>query len=410
MTRRRADVASALLTRLSRLLDELLELICKQVDIYGEGRPVPTEDLRATCRDNLEFALLHLGNAVPLDLTAPRRTGRCRADQGAPLAEVQRAVQVGYRFLWDALVAEARRSGSLSDADLVGLAAEVWALHDEFTAAMASAYRDALTERMLVAERERSALVEALFGGRILDTATVWEAADLLALPYQGWFVVVAAEVPPQARHTLQDIESRLRARGIASAWLLGSDLHVGIVSLRSPRALTPVVEQLRSAAASRIGVSPGYAELERTPQALHLARIAMASVPPGAVEVCLFDDAPLPVLVVSSPTTSYRVARMVLGPLLEINPDEREMLLHTLATYYAVRGSATEAGKRLYCHPNTVRHRLRRIERQTRRSLDDPLASAELYVAMEALRRLPDITKARVPQLPGYLDTEMDG
>ena len=81
----------------------------------------------------------------------------------------------------------------------------------------------------------------------------------------------------------------------------------------------------------------------------------------------------------------------MVLGPLLEINPDEREMLLHTLATYFAVQGSAAEAGRRLYCHPNTVRHRLRRIERQTGRSLDDPLASAELCVALEALRRLPD-------------------
>lgn len=240
-------------------------------------------------------------------------------------------------------------------------------------------------------DQERSALVEALFEGRVLDTATVWEAADLLALPYRGWFVVVAAEVPAVARQALPNIESRLQARGIGSAWRLLPDLHVGIVSLRSQSAATPVLVLLRSAASSRVGVSPVYADLEKTPQALHLARIALASSPPGMAEVNLFDDAPLPVLVVSSPTTSYRITRMVLGPLLEINPDEREMLLHTLATYFAVQGSAAEAGRRLYCHPNTVRHRLRRIERQTGRSLDDPLASAELCVALEALRRLPD-------------------
>ena len=58
-----------------------------------------------------------------------------------------------------------------------------------------------------------------------------------------------------------------------------------------------------------------------------------------------------------------------------------------TLATS---RGSKQTAGKRLYCHPNTVRHRLHRIERQTGRLLNDPRSSAELLVALEALRTLP--------------------
>ena len=65
-------------------------------------------------------------------------------------------------------------------------------------------------------------------------------------------------------------------------------------------------------------------------------------------------------------------------------------MLLNTLAAFFAFQGSAIEAGKHLYCHPNTVRHRLRRIERQTGRSLADPRSSAELFVALEALRTLP--------------------
>ena len=104
-----------------------------------------------------------------------------------------------------------------------------------------------------------------------------------------------------------------------------------------------------------------------------------------------VFDEAPLPVLVVSSPTTSYRVAKTILGPLLEMNLDERNMLLDTLAAFFAFQGSAVEAGKHLYCHPNTVRHRLHRIERQTGRSLAEPRSSAELFIALEALRRLPE-------------------
>jgi DNA-binding PucR family transcriptional regulator len=137
--------------------------------------------------------------------------------------------------------------------------------------------------------------------------------------------------------------------------------------------------------------VSPAYTRLEKTPQALHLARVALARSVPGSVEVCVFDDAPLAVLVASSPATSYRIAERVLGPLPQIPPDEREMLLDTLGTYFAARGSAIEAGKRLYCHPNTVRHRLHRIERQTGRLLQDPRSCGELLVALEALRRLPE-------------------
>ena len=41
-------------------------------------------------------------------------------------------------------------------------------------------------------------------------------------------------------------------------------------------------------------------------------------------------------------------VGRSLLGPLLDINPDERDMLLNTLAAFFAFQGSAIEAGKHL--------------------------------------------------------------
>ena len=204
----------------------------------------------------------------------------------------------------------------------------------------------------------------ALLDGRIGDTASVWAAADLLGLPYQGVFVVVGAEVPAVAWHALPRVESRLHVRGTGSTWRLLPELQVGIVSLRSQRNTPALMEILGSGAVARVGASPVYTGLERTSQALHLARIA--------------------------PTTSYRVTKTILGPSLDINPDERDMLLNTLAAFFAFQGSAIEAGKHLYCHPNTVRHRLRRIERQTGRSLADPRSSAELFVALEALRTLP--------------------
>jgi DNA-binding PucR family transcriptional regulator len=64
--------------------------------------------------------------------------------------------------------------------------------------------------------------------------------------------------------------------------------------------------------------------------------------------------------------------------------------LLNTLATWFTSRGSATETAQSLYRHANTVRHRLRRVERLTGRSLNDSSAVAELRIALEAIRWLP--------------------
>ena len=57
-------------------------------------------------------------------------------------------------------------------------------LNTLFTKELATAYRDARTELVLRQDQNRSARLEALLAGRIADTATVWEAADLLGLPY----------------------------------------------------------------------------------------------------------------------------------------------------------------------------------------------------------------------------------
>jgi DNA-binding PucR family transcriptional regulator len=50
-------------------------------------------------------------------------------------------------------------------------------------------------------------------------------------------------------------------------------------------------------------------------------------------------------------------------------------VLLDTLAAFLAADGSPTRAADELYCHRNTVMHRLRRIESVTGRKVTDPRA-----------------------------------
>jgi hypothetical protein len=384
-----AALASALLERLPQFADQATERICQQVEAYRRNQPVTRDDLHSSCRQNLEFGFRSLVDTGPYDLSAPRRTGRLRAAQGAPLAMVLSAYRIGFAYMWDCVTTEAERTGLVSATELVRIASNVWIVYEMFTTEMVTSYRDAMTDQILRQDQERSTLVEALVSGSVTDTATVWEAADLLALPYQGLFVVVAAEPPTLARHALPNIECWLRDRGIGSAWRLLPDLHVGIVSLRTPKTLQLMVDMVQPVVTTRVGVSPVYEGLENTAQAMHLARIAMACVAPGDPQVCVFDNSPVPALIASAPTASYRIMNNVLGSLLHTRAEDRDLLLETLETYFAA-GSIAEAAKRLFCHRNTVRHRLSRIEELTGRSVDDPLGGVELYIAMQTMLHLP--------------------
>ena len=79
-----------------------------------------------------------------------------------------------------------------------------------------------------------------------------------------------------------------------------------------------------------------------------------------------------------------------MLGSLLDLQEDELALLLGTFDAWVRASGSATAAGAELYCHPNTVRYRLRRIEASTGRTLPNPGDTAELVTAVRAWRELP--------------------
>jgi DNA-binding PucR family transcriptional regulator len=77
------------------------------------------------------------------------------------------------------------------------------------------------------------------------------------------------------------------------------------------------------------------------------------------------------------------------LGGFNDLPDDEREMLVETFRVWQNSDASMRGAAEVLICHPNTVRHRLRRIEKRTGRSLSRPRDVVELSLAFEVYRRL---------------------
>jgi DNA-binding PucR family transcriptional regulator len=194
------------------------------------------------------------------------------------------------------------------------------------------------------------------------------------------------AEVVHVAQEVLPEAESRLRVHGISSAWRLLPDAQIGIVRLATTGELDLLCRELTRLARARVGVSPTYTTLLETSSALRLARMALSTARTGTVQVRRFDEHPLGVAAVNASAAMDRVVQIVLGPVLNQPAQDRAVLLETLGAWRDNHGSTEGAARQLYCHPNTIRLRLRRVEAATGRLLSDPRAAAEILLALEAV------------------------
>ena len=381
-----------MLARAPKLGRAMADLLCREIDAYRDGVVVTKEQVAESCVANVTFIFDSLAGDADVDVAPAEQTGTARALAGMPLPAVMTAYRIGFRFMWEETLATARAAGIPTDS-ILDATARVFFAQDTFTQAMASAYRQQLTAQILEREEERSALVEALLYHRITDSQSLWEAADLLRLPTSGPYVVVAAELPAIGKLGLPTIENKLSIRDIRSAWRLLPDLQVGIVHLRGrapEKTLGTVVDVLRQAATARVGISPPFHELAETSDALRFARLAATGKPSHDSLVTVFDESTLAVAAVSAPEVMAKIRSSVLGRLKELPAEECTVLLDTFQAWLEAGGSANDTAAKIYCHPNTVRHRLRRIEELTDRSLARPTDLAELCLAFEVERRLP--------------------
>jgi hypothetical protein len=381
-----ALLGAELRERAGELADGMVARIRAAVPVYGAGTVISDEELRRTCLDNIGFVFGPIGRAPAVASPESRANGRRRARDGVPLTAVMAAYRVAARYLWDCLADTAARR-SVPAGVTLRAASELWLALDTFTQEMADGYREEVTFQVLSQEEERSAVVQALLDGR-LDEGNLWEAADILRIPLRGNYVVIAAQVPGPGRHALPQAETALKRIGVISAWRLLHDAEVGIAWLPGQRPhLIRLADSLHSLGPGLIGVSPRYDDLRHTARNLRLARIALRSAF-AAQRVTVFDRDLLAVAAGSDPEVMRHVADSVLAALGQIPAGQRPVLLATLGAWLDNGGSASKAASVLFCHPNTVRHRMRRLEQLTGRSLSDPRGIAELSLAFEIDRR----------------------
>lgn len=399
-----AESASAAVTRIGRFLelriDELArnvtDTIFSSVAFYRDTTVVDDADLLDSVTDNFRMLFSSLSTGDQLDTAAPTATGVRRAAADVPLSAVMAAYRVSVHALWAAMIDLTESHPEISPGQVLAATAVLWDVQDAYTDAMTSAYREQAIRRAVADETERAALTEALIEARVFDHITLWEVAEQLGLPLTGDYAVVAAQCPEVGRQALPNVAAALADRDIISAWRLLPDVQVGIVHIASDASHALLVEALESVAVRRVGVSPVFGDLTLTAENLRYARTAMQARRAGAVTV--FEDSVLAVAAVSARDVARKATSLILGGFDDINDTERNILFDTFRVWLDAGGSFTQAAAELYVHPNTVRHRLRRIEERTGRSLAVPRQLAELCLAFEVHSHNPEVHSTATP------------
>jgi len=374
ITARLAELAPLLLDQVDAMTDRMLEVLLRTEPAYGELLAHGEEEMRAGTRANLERGMLLLIGAVSgnarTSLRDARDVGRRRALQGVPLEAVLRAYRLGGQVTWEALLEVSRRSGR-DDTLLLEVAGSVWRTNDAECSAVAEGYREEQRRLAGIDEGARQQVLDGLIDGRGGDPAFVRTASELLAVPLEGRLVAVVALPGPDGDPGLDAPGAALLKRGVRSVWGIRSGAQVGIVAL-GPGGCE-VLTWLPTMANGPVGVSAVVVGAAAAGTAYRLAETAARTLPAGACRVVTIDERLPEALLSNSPEISSRLVGQSLGGLLELPADEREVLLDTLAAFLDSDGSPTRAADELYCHRNTVMHRLRRIESVTGRKLTDP-------------------------------------
>jgi PucR C-terminal helix-turn-helix domain/GGDEF-like domain len=387
-----ADVAKAVCGRTDEMSILVARAITRDVPLYGSSAAVPFDAVVQACAANLRAIFGAIAAGDCFELTAATRVGAERARQGVPLSSVMEAYRVGFRRVWEALANEsdeaAIRRGMNGDALRV-LTDKLLTAQDVFTAAMATGYRQEQTSRVRCDESERSMLIDALLHGRLFQRCSLWEAADYLRMPSGGPFVVIAADAGRSETDALPDVEPKLRSLDVSSAWGQLPDVQVGIVHVKTDRHAGATLKLVSQLAIGRVGVSARFGDLRDTPRALRQARVTLrGNADPGS-PVSVFDGSILATAAVSAPEVMVELAGPVMDCFSDLADQEREVLFETFRVWVDQGGSVRTTGETLFCHPNTVRYRMHRIEQRTGRFLARPRDVAELCLAFEVHRRL---------------------
>jgi DNA-binding CsgD family transcriptional regulator len=328
-----------------------------------------------------------------------RMLGQHEAEEGRSLDSLQAAYRIGAHIAWQRAMAVGRRA-NLSSAVMSMLADALFGYMNELAELSFRGYREA---RAATAEE----VVRRRLLQRILDRdqpiphralASIADDANW-PLPEQATAVAVQARgaASPASPEELAGPADPASPAGPAEPVPLPADSDV-LASLDEGRPHMLIPGEMgvgrEAALVARLGnrrAAIGLTvPLTDTADSLRWARQALALAESGAIDagqIVHCEDHLLTLWLMSDSALAEQVSRRQLGALEGLTPRQRERLTETFGAWLETRGTAAEIADRLQVHPQTVRYRIRQLERTLGDQFGDPDTRFAMEMVLRAMR-----------------------
>ncbi|MFJ1812380.1 MULTISPECIES: PucR family transcriptional regulator [unclassified Streptomyces] len=381
------DLAGLLRAQLERVADEVEEEVRRQVPEYA--RPADGNygrNLRAGVVQALTLFVDHIadprGQGAAIAATY-YELGRGEAVEGRSLDALQSALRVGGLHAWRLMGRTAEELG-LDSAAVATLGELAFQTVHEVAEAAAEGYAEARSHSTDELERRRRRLLDLLLGDGPVSAEAVQDLAHAARwrVPSQVAVVTLAAGGDPQAADrppampgALTDMESRpprvLVPDPEGSGRFGGRSFVLGLQG--RPAAIGPTVP-----------VTEAAQSLRWATRALGL--MGRGILPRQGVVRCA-DHLSTLLLHSDEPLLAQLEAR-ALAPLDTVSEGQRARLAETLSAWLLSGSNVPEVAARLHIHPQTVRYRLRQLEKLFGDALHDPGARLDLILALRSANR----------------------
>ncbi|BBA97008.1 putative transcriptional regulator [Actinacidiphila reveromycinica] len=310
-----------------------------------------------------------------------RRFGRFEAYEGRSLDNLQAAYRIGCQVALRRVRTVGRRY-NLSASFMLTFADALFAYMGDLAELSREGYVQALAELGEEPDNRRRRLLRRILGGTAVARSALAELAEHAAwpLPEEITMVAVAPGTRPARsaldRDVLQDFAD--------------PEPHLLVPG--------PFTEERRASLSGALGgcrAAVGLTtKLGEAADSLRWARHTLALAGSGVVgsggpdddSLILSEDHLLPLWLLGDPALADQMARKYLAPLVGLTPAQRARLIDTLRIWLTTRGTAGQVADQLGVHPQTVRYRLRILDR----AFGDQLAHPDDRFATEiALRAL---------------------
>ncbi len=305
-----------------------------------------------------------------------RRLGQYEALEGRSLDSLQAAYRIGVHVAWRRVMDVGLRCAAPSSV-MSMVADAMLAFMDELASLSLQGYLEAKARSAQSQDEWRHRLLHLILERPPAPRRAITELAELVGWSVPEEVTLVAVESGPGP-------VSSLPADALAD--LGGAQPHLLLPGQVEPchrPALAGALAGRRAAVGLSVPLTDAGDSLRWARRALVLSRAGI--IGDGQLTFC--EEYLVELWLLADEALIDQLGKRRLGALAALTPAQRQRLTETFGTWLETRGTAAEMADRLCVHPQTVRYRMRKLERTLGGQLDDPDARFAMELVLRATR-----------------------